>query len=154
MTTLRDKLVRAIDARMTKVAPGPFQIDIQRDLRVPMDDGVDLLADLITPIGPDPAGRPTILIRGPYGRRGLAASSARALGYEGFTVLYQSCRGTHGSGGRFDAIINEQRDGVATHRWIRSQPWFTGRLVSYGASYMGFTQWAVAGKLQREQPEI
>ena len=35
-------------------------------------------------------------------------------------------------------------DGRATADWIAEQTWFDGRLGSYGASYMGFTQWALA----------
>jgi putative CocE/NonD family hydrolase len=27
--------------------------------------------------------------------------------------------------------------------WLRRQPWFTGRLATIGASYLGFTQWAL-----------
>ncbi len=154
MTTLRQRITRALDARASRgVELGPYEIAIERDIRVSMDDGVELLADLIRPVGPDVPDLPTVLIRGPYGRSGLVAGSARALAYEGFTVLFQSCRGTHGSGGVFTPQIDEERDGVATHRWVRRQPWFTGTLVTYGASYMGFTQWAVAGRLLREEPE-
>ncbi len=152
MDGLRRRLTRAIDRRAIGGAePGPYEIVVRRDLQVPMDDGVELLADLITPIDA-PAGSPTILIRGPYGRRGLVAGSARALAYEGCTVIYQSCRGTFGSGGVFTPFVDEEADGLATHRWVRRQPWFTGTLVTYGPSYLGFTQWAVAGRLHREQP--
>ncbi|SFS14422.1 hypothetical protein SAMN04487846_2919 [Microbacterium sp. cf046] len=155
MTSLRQRLTRALDARTYKgVDLGPHEIEIQRDLRVPMDDGVELLADLIRPVGGGDPDMPTVLIRGPYGRRGPLAGSARALAYEGFTVLFQSCRGTWGSAGTFTPQIDDQRDGIATHRWVRRQPWFTGTLVTYGQSYMGFTQWAVAGKLQRDDPAI
>ncbi|GAA2540659.1 CocE/NonD family hydrolase [Winogradskya consettensis] len=138
--------------RIKGLTPGPYDVAIQRDLRVPMDDGVELLADLITPVGPVGDALPTIVIRGPYGRRGPVAGWARALAREGFPVLFQSCRGTWGSGGVFTPQVDEQRDGIATHRWVRQQPWFTGKVATFGPSYMGFTQWAVAGKLQREDP--
>ena len=149
----RRRLTRTIDARAVgRAEPGPYEIEIQRDLRVPMDDGVELLADLITPVGA-PAGSATILLRGPYGRRGLSAVAARSLARQGCTVIYQSCRGTFGSGGRFTPFVDEEADGLATHRWVRAQPWFSGTLVTYGPSYLGFTQWAVAGRLRREQPD-
>ena len=154
MTTLRQRLTRALDARSKKgVELGPYDITIERDLRVPMDDGIELLADLIRPVGDDIPSLPTIVIRGPYGRRGPLADSARALAYEGFTVLFQSCRGTWGSQGLFTPQIDEQRDGIATLRWVRKQPWFTGHLATYGESYMGYTQWAVAGRMTLEEPE-
>ncbi|HWS32927.1 MAG TPA: CocE/NonD family hydrolase [Actinoplanes sp.] len=126
------------------LTPGPYDITIRKDLRVPMDDGVELLADLITPVGEDRTGLPTIVIRGPYGRRGGVAKQARALAREGFPVLFQSCRGTWGSGGVFTPQVDEARDGAATHRWVRGQQWFTGTLATFGPSYMGYTQWAAA----------
>jgi hypothetical protein len=39
---------------------------------------------------------------------------------------------------------NEQVDGQATLEWVVAQPWFDGRLVTFGPSYLGLTQWAVA----------
>ncbi|MEU4311562.1 CocE/NonD family hydrolase [Nocardia sp. NPDC024068] len=153
MNALRRRLSRRLQARTIKgLTPGPHDITIRKNLRVPMDDGVELLADLITPIGNPEPPLPTIVIRGPYGRSGPMAGQARALAREGFTVLFQSCRGTWGSGGVFTPQIDEQRDGITTHRWVRAQPWCTGPVVTYGASYMGYTQWAVAAALQREEP--
>ncbi|MGA4790165.1 CocE/NonD family hydrolase [Nocardia sp. AB354] len=155
MSTPRQRLSRWIQARIIKgLVPGPHDITIRKNLRVPMDDGVELLADLITPIGDTDPRLPTIVIRGPYGRSGPVAGHARALAREGFPVLFQSCRGTWGSRGVFTPQIDEQRDGIATHRWVREQDWCTGRVVTFGPSYMGFTQWAVAGKLQKEDPDI
>ena len=57
--------------------------------------------------------------------------------------MLQACRGTDGSGGSH-SYFAEAPDGRATADWIAEQPWFDGRLGSYGASYMGFTQWALA----------
>ncbi|MBW6434597.1 CocE/NonD family hydrolase [Actinoplanes hulinensis] len=154
MSTLRQRLSRWVQSRTLKgLTPGPYDIELRKDLRVPMDDGVELLADLITPIGATGPRLPTIVIRGPYGRRGMVAGQARALAREGFPVLFQSCRGTWGSGGVFTPQIDEQRDGMATHRWVRKQPWCTGRVVTFGPSYMGFTQWAVAGRMTADDPE-
>ncbi|MBB2947814.1 hypothetical protein FB565_007585 [Actinoplanes lutulentus] len=145
MSTLGQRFSRWMQSRtLTGLTPGPHDITIRKDLRVPMDDGVDLLADLITPIGETDPRLPTIVIRGPYGRRGPVAGEARALAREGFPVLFQSCRGTWGSGGVFTPQVDEQRDGLATHRWVREQPWFTGSVATFGPSYMGYTQWAVA----------
>ena len=39
---------------------------------------------------------------------------------------------------------HEHEDGHATLAWVATQPWFDGRLVMWGASYLGMTQWAVA----------
>jgi uncharacterized protein len=59
-------------------------------------------------------------------------------------VLLQSCRGTFGSGGEFDPMRHEAADGQDTVAWLRQQHWFDGRLATYGLSYLGFVQWALA----------
>jgi uncharacterized protein len=58
-------------------------------------------------------------------------------------VLLQSCRGTFGSGGRFEPMRREADDGQDTVAWLRGQSWFDGRLATFGASYLGFVQWAL-----------
>jgi putative CocE/NonD family hydrolase len=152
---MRQRFSRWVQARaLPGLEPGPYDITIRRDLRVPMDDGAELLADLITPVGATGPELPTIVMRGPYGRRGGMAAQARALAREGFPVLFQSCRGTWGSGGVFTPQVDEQRDGIATHRWVRRQPWCTGAVATFGPSYLGYTQWAVAGRLSREDPGL
>ena len=116
---------------------------IQRDIRVPMPDGVTLLADHYAPR--TDSRRPTILVRTPYGRRGFfGAAFARPYAERGYQVFIQSCRGTAGSGGAFVFARNEAADGLATIKWIKEQPWFSGELAMIGGSYLGFVQWAVA----------
>jgi len=149
VSTIRQRLSRWMQTRLIPgLRPGIHELRIEQDLRIPMDDGTELLADLIRPVSNAVATMPTVVIRGPYGRRGPVAAHAHALAREGLTVLFQSCRGTWGSGGVFTPQVDEQRDGAATHRWVRRQPWFTGSIVTFGASYMGYTQWAVAGTAQ------
>ncbi|MFC4534783.1 CocE/NonD family hydrolase [Sphaerisporangium dianthi] len=120
----------------------PFRIVVHKDLRVPMPDGVLLLADRYTPIG---AGSPpTILIRSPYGRRGLFGYAyGKAFARQGFQVLLQSCRGGFGSGGE-SCPLDEQDDGLATVEWMRAQPWYGGSFAMHGPSYLGHAQWAIA----------
>ena len=122
-------------------------VNIRRDVAVPMDDGVILLADHYAPrplrLGAD--APPVVLIRSPYGRRGvLAALYGRVIAERGFQVFLQSCRGTGGSGGDFVPQANEQRDGVATVRWLRAQPFCNGTIATAGMSYLGYTQYATA----------
>ena len=123
---------------------------VRRDLRVPMPDGVVLLADLWAPRA-STASLPTALLRSPYGRRGLLGSSlARPLAERGFQVLIQSTRGTFGSGGVFDPMRQEREDGLATLDWVVKQAWFDGSIVLIGGSYLGYVQWAVADRLPPE----
>jgi len=133
--------------RIQKLDP-PLTRDIvaERDLPVPMPDGVVLLADRYAPR--DAAeSLPVALMRCPYGRRGLISGMVRPLAERGYQVVLQSCRGTFGSGGTFEAMRNERADGLATLDWIVKQPWFGGSIVLYGPSYLGYVQWAVADKL-------
>lgn len=136
--------------RLQKLPP-PLTRDItaERDLRVPMRDGVILLADRYAPRDGG-GGLPVALMRSPYGRRGFIAAMARPLAERGYQVVMQSCRGTFGSGGTFEPMRNEREDGLATLDWVVQQPWFGGSIVLYGASYLGYVQWAVADKAPAE----
>jgi uncharacterized protein len=117
-------------------------VRVRRDIEVPMRDGVVLRADHWEPRLP---GAPTILVRTPYGRAGMVGLlSGRILAERGYQVLVQSCRGTFDSGGVWDPMRHERADGLDTIDWIRAQPWFTGDLFTYGPSYLGYTQWALA----------
>ncbi|RSM49108.1 CocE/NonD family hydrolase [Amycolatopsis balhimycina DSM 5908] len=127
--------------------PGTRHLVVQRDLRVAMPDGAELLADRWVPrAGGD--GLPTALMRSPYGRKGLfGALLARPLAERGFQVLVQSTRGGFGSGGVFDPLRQEREDGLATLDWVVKQPWFGDAMVLLGPSYLGYVQWAVADRL-------
>ncbi|ORB26140.1 hydrolase [Mycolicibacterium moriokaense] len=111
-------------------------------VRVPMRDGVELLADHYAPTTATPAG--TLLVRCPYGR-GFPFNTVFAGVYaaRGYHVVFQSVRGTFGSGGKFEPMANEVADGADTVDWLRNQPWFTGSFATIGLSYLGFTQWAL-----------
>jgi putative CocE/NonD family hydrolase len=134
--------------RQLKLSP-PLTRDltVQRDLQVPMPDGVVLLADRWAPRAGG-EGLPTALIRSPYGRRGtFAAMLARPLAERGYQVLIQSTRGGFGSGGTMDPMRQEREDGLATLDWLVKQPWLGDAVVLFGLSYLGYVQWAVADRL-------
>ena len=117
-------------------------VRVERDLRVPMDDGVVLRADRYAPREAGPM--PTVLVRTPYGRGGpYGLLYGLVYAQRGLQVLVQSVRGTFGSGGEFSPF-DERADGLATLRWIREQPWHEGKIGMAGASYLGHVQWAVA----------
>jgi uncharacterized protein len=127
--------------------PGRFRYRAERDIPVPMPDGARLLTDRYTPLGAEPGRQrpPTILVRTPYGRRGLPSMiNGLPLVPFGFQLVVQSCRGTYGSGGEFDPLGREREDGLATVAWLKRQPWFGGTFAAYGPSYLGYTAWAIA----------
>jgi putative CocE/NonD family hydrolase len=145
------KLTSHLIQRMLHLdAPATRDVVVQRNLRVPMPDGVELLADRYAPrVGGD--GLPTALMRSPYGRSGpIGMMMARPLAERGFQVVMQSVRGTFGSGGVFDPLRNERADGLATLDWVLKQPWFGDAIVLTGASYLGYVQWAIADELPPE----
>ncbi|MCW2899536.1 MAG: X-Pro dipeptidyl-peptidase domain protein [Streptosporangiaceae bacterium] len=134
-----------------RLSPFPFRLprarglmSVERDIPVPMADGVTLLADRYMPAGV--TRPPTILVRTPYGRRGIpGVVNGLPFVYFGYQVIVQSARGTFGSGGEFDALA-EYEDGVATVAWLKRQPWFSGSFAAYGASYLGYSAWALAAE--------
>jgi putative CocE/NonD family hydrolase len=131
--------------------PAPTTGFTVSSVKIPMRDGVELVADHYEPTGDtEPVG--TLLLRGPYGR-GFPFSLLFGALYaaRGYRVLIQSVRGTFGSGGVFQPMVHEAADGADTVAWLRQQPWFTGRFATIGISYLGFTQWAL---LQDPPPEL
>ncbi len=122
--------------------PETRDISVERDVAANMADGVALLADRWFPTRSS-EDLPTLLIRTPYGRR-VMGPLGRLFAERGYQTVIQSCRGTFGSGGAWEPLRHERSDGHATLQWVAGQPWFDGRLVMWGASYLGMTQWAVA----------
>lgn len=140
----RTRRRRALDdgmARLFRLPAGHRDYTVAQALRVRMRDGVELLTDVYLPVG-ESLG--TILIRTPYGRNSLiAALTARPYATHGYQVVNQSCRGTFGSGGDVEPFRHEIDDGADAVAWLRTQPWFGGRFALCGASYLGYTAWAV-----------
>jgi uncharacterized protein len=138
---IRQYTGRAVST-LLNLPPHTTEYTVHRGLRVPMRDGVHLIADHYEPATTEPAG--TLLVRGPYGR-GFPFSTLFAAVYasRGYHVVVQSVRGTFGSGGEFTPMAHEIADGADTAAWLRDQPWFTGSFATVGPSYLGFTQWAL-----------
>jgi uncharacterized protein len=149
------KLPAALLDRIFGLPPAvSYDLEIVRDLRTPMPDGVELLGDRYRPAnrtGP----MPVVLIRTPYGHQTILGKLyGNFLARQGFQVFVQSVRGTFGSGGVFRPFHHEKADGLATAAWLREQPWCDGRLATAGASYLGHTQWAVAPYLDPQPAAV
>ena len=106
---------------------------------IPMRDGIVLRADVIRPAVDRPV--PVILMRSPYGPIVARANldPLRAVA-EGFAVVTQAVRGTGTSGGDFTPWAHEAADGYDSVAWCAEQPWSTGRVATYGPSYLGQAQ--------------
>ena len=53
----------------------------------------------------------------------------------GYAVIVQHCRGTGKSSGDCIPYINERKDGLALHEYIRKQSFYNGELYLVGGSY-------------------
>ena len=147
--TRRRRALDAAAARIFRMPPGHHDYTLTSAVRVPMRDGVELLTDVYAPVAKSLG---TVLIRTPYGRTGLVALlTARYYATHGYHVVNQSCRGTFGSGGDFEPFSPEIDDGADTVAWLRRQAWFGGRFALCGASYLGYTAWAL---MMEPPPEL
>ncbi len=123
-----------------------FNIVIDRNVAVPMRDGIVLRADLYRPAG---AGRfPTLVYRTPYGKDDLLTSGSEPTlsraAHAGYAVVVQDVRGRYNSEGEFRPYEQEGRDGYDTVEWAAAQPWSNGRVGTFGLSYPGAAQWLLA----------
>jgi putative CocE/NonD family hydrolase len=142
-------LRRRVIARLLNLPPARFRVGVERDLRVPMPDGVGLYADHYFPLAD--GSFPTILIRSYYGRSWDAGGPmglmygwlARRFAERGYHVIIQCTRGRFDSEGEVALFADAQPDGRATLDWIARQTWFDGNLGLWGQSYLGYVQWAV-----------
>lgn len=140
---------RHILANWLQIPPPENAVDAHRGLDIPMRDGVTLKADHYAP-RLDKAC-PVIVIRTPYGRNGrgsafgaLLAFMAERFAERGYHVLVQDVRGCFDAEGAFNPIYHERDDGLDTIAWLREQTWFNGVVGTWGASYLGYTQWAIS----------
>jgi putative CocE/NonD family hydrolase len=120
-------------------------ITIDRNIRIPLRDGVLTSADLYRPAGQERL--PVLLQRTPYNKNasgGYYQAFAMRAATAGYAVVIQDVRGRYNSGGDFHPFVQEQPDGVDTCAWIIEQPWSNGRIGMFGGSYVGLTQWQAA----------
>jgi predicted acyl esterase len=155
-------------------ASGAGAMVVERDVPVPVDDGVVLRADVFRPAG---AGRfPVILTYGPYAK-GLAFQQGYADQWQlmvsrhadvargstnvhqnwevpdpekwvpdGYVCVRVDSRGAGRSPGLLDPYSpRETRDLYECIEWAAAQPWCTGKIGLNGISYYAMNQWHVAG---------
>jgi uncharacterized protein len=146
---LASRVIDSITRRVMGLSHRKGGYRVAKAIPVPTGDGIQLLTDHYIPEG-RAAG--TILMRGPYGRGFPANNTFGALfAGAGLHVLIQSVRGTFGSTGAHEPFVTEAADGQDTVAWLRTQPWFDGRLATMGGSYLGLCQWAL---LEDPPPEL
>lgn len=123
-------------------------IMIEKNIMVPMRDGVQLATDIyrldrITPV-------PTLVTRTPYNKDGILGTFDVIRAVEaGYVVAVQDVRGRHASEGSFYPHFQEIDDGLDMFQWVTEQLWSNGIIGTFGGSYLGCTQWIPA----IQQPE-
>jgi len=120
------------------------EVVVDRDVMVPMRDGVRLATDVYRRADTPPG--PVLLHRTPYDKTEPADGSgwARMFATQGYVAVVQDCRGCHASEGQVDFLLPEAGDGHDTVEWLRTQPWCDGRIGTWGASWSGWAQTAMA----------
>ncbi len=128
-----------------------MNILIEKNVMIPMRDGIRLATDVYRPTEGGPV--PVLLARSPYNKdlpatMQTAIDAPRAV-QAGYAVVVQDCRGRFNSEGTFTPVFDDASDGVDTIAWITQQSWFSGLIGTVGWSHLGFTQWLLA----KEHPE-
>ncbi len=122
---------------------------IQKDIMVPMRDGVMLATDIYLPAKDGKAinGKfPVIFHRTPYNKNQSDFTAVNLFCSNGYAVVFQDCRGRYKSQGKFTKYVNEPEDGYDAVEWIAKQTWSNGKVGMRGGSYLAHVQ-ASAAKL-------
>ncbi|HVU17671.1 MAG TPA: CocE/NonD family hydrolase [Candidatus Didemnitutus sp.] len=131
-------------AAIPDVGPG---YDIAMSRMVRMRDGVEL-ETWITKPSHLARKAPTILSLTQYDIDGGRRKDSIAFARRGFVFVQAYVRGRGRSGGVKSDNLGLQvgRDGHDLVEWIAAQPWSDGKVVMYGGSFVGMTQWHTAAQ--------
>ena len=124
-----------------------YDVVVQRDVMVPMRDGVKLATDVYLPaVGEKPAEGtfPALLMRTAYNKERWGPDIVRFFAQHGYVSVTQDCRGRYKSEGRFFPWVDDPQDGYDTIEWIADHPHCNGRVGMHGPSHMAWVQFHAA----------
>jgi uncharacterized protein len=124
------------------IATAPKEFEFHLNVKIPLRDGVDLNATLYTPRD-QPGPAPCIVAMTPY----IADTNHEWGAYfasHGLPFMIVDVRGRGTSEGVFRAFIQEAKDGFDIVEWLARQPYCNGKVGTWGGSYLGYAQWAMA----------
>jgi putative CocE/NonD family hydrolase len=130
---------------MSGRAASRLLVQVEFDVEATMPDGVRLRSNIYRPARPGPW--PVLLARIPYCKDRQAADLGLdpvQVAANGYIVVLQDVRGRFSSDGVWDPFVSEASDGAASVAWAASLPGSSGRVGMFGASYLGYAQWAAA----------
>lgn len=125
-----------------------YNVRVERNLLIPLSDGVSLAADLYLPDAPGPF--PTLASYYPYHKDDLIGASfeypRRYFTERGYANLLVDFRGLGNSDGIvWDAMDpREASDGAEMVEWTARQSWCDGNVGMWGMSYGGITSFKTA----------
>ena len=102
-----------------------WDVIVERDVTVPMRDGVNLVADLYFPAAdgrPLEGELPAVLQRTPYKKESYENMGSFFFAKHGYLSVVQDCRGRFKSGGDFFPFRDEPQDGYDTVVWLANHP--------------------------------
>ena len=126
--------------------PAEFGVVVEKNVIIPMRDGVRLAADVYRPArdGKPATGRfPSVLTRTPYDKTS-AKGEGEYYAERGYVVVANDVRGRYASEGTWRLIVDDPQDGYDVVEWIARQGWSNGKVGTFGTSYPGGTQHALA----------
>ena len=119
-----------------------IKVIVERNVSVPMRDGIILRADVHRPDRGGPY--PVLVQRTPYGKGGNFERFIKA----GYIVVSQDVRGRYESEGKWESLFrfktHDSEDGYDTIEWAARLPGSTGKVGTFGVSYLAFLQWRLA----------
>ncbi|MFW7347138.1 MULTISPECIES: CocE/NonD family hydrolase [Pigmentiphaga] len=162
----------------------PHALVFEKDVEIPMDDGIVLKANVFRPA--EPGRYPVVMAQGVYGKDvhfadgfkpqweklqrlhpGLCqdGSTGRYLRWEtvdperwvpdGYVVIHVDARGSGKSPGYLDPMSpREIQDYRDAIEWAGTQSWSNGKVGLIGISYYAATQWRVAALRPRHLAAI
>jgi uncharacterized protein len=123
-------------------------MQVEKNLMVPMRDGVKLATDIYRPASngkPVDAKLPLLLHRTAYGKTGQRlVSIAQFFARNGYVVALQDDRGTYDSEGVQTKYIGMGRDGYDAIEGLARLPYTDGQVGMWGTSYAAHTQASAA----------
>lgn len=122
-----------------------YPVKIDRQVFIPMEDGVRLAVTLYLPDAPGDGPFPAVLESLPYRKDDDCTardySTYAYLCARGIAGVRIDVRGTGASTGIIidEYLEREQADNLEAMRWVAAQDWCTGRLGMWGISWGGFS---------------
>ncbi len=121
---------------------------LARNVEMRARDGVRLATDVWRPAAngePLPGPFPAVMIRTPYGRTlDRYQREGEFWAARGYLFVVQDVRGRFDSEGDFVLLANEGADGYDAVEWVADLPYCDGNVGTYGTSYSGWVQNALA----------